>query len=244
MRTPDDVSAMLALKARGWGSKRIAQKVFFFVATLGYSRRLHVRAFPGEKQEHGFEGVEGAFRSFGGVPEEVLLDNARALITHHHPVSREVVVNPRLHAFARHRGFRVRACAPYRARTKGEDERGQHQDRNTALRPQASADRETIFARHHHVEHHKIEPTRLQRRVHRHGIGGRGRAHAVSFEILHQRLADLAVIIDDQDMRRVGRHHVSLIAAWPIRRAAWREACRKPSRRRCLRQFDTKDRPG
>lgn len=102
----------------------ITQKVFFFVATLGYSRRLHVRAFLSEKQEHWFEGMEDAFRCFGGVPEEVLLDNARALITHHDPLSREVVVNPRLHAFARHWGFRVRACAPYRARTKGKDERG------------------------------------------------------------------------------------------------------------------------
>ena len=36
----------------------------------------------------------------------------------------EVVLNPKLHAFARHWGFRVRACAPYRARTKGKDERG------------------------------------------------------------------------------------------------------------------------
>ena len=47
-----------------------------FVATLGYSRRLHVRAFRGERQEHWFEGLESAFTAFGGVPEEVLLDNA------------------------------------------------------------------------------------------------------------------------------------------------------------------------
>jgi len=99
-------------------------KVFLFVATLGYSRRIQVRAFTGEKQEHWFEGMESTFRAFGGVTEEVLLDNARALITHHDPVSREVVINPRLHAFARHWGFQVRACAPYRARTKGKDERG------------------------------------------------------------------------------------------------------------------------
>ena len=98
--------------------------VFLFVATLGYSRRVHVRAFPGERQEHWFEGMEGAFAAFGGVPEEVLLDNARALVLSHDPASREVVLNPKLHAFARHWGFRVRACAPYRARTKGKDERG------------------------------------------------------------------------------------------------------------------------
>ena len=54
----------------------------------------------------------------------MLLDNARALILSHDAASREVVVNPKLHAFARHWGFRVRACAPYRPRTKGKDERG------------------------------------------------------------------------------------------------------------------------
>ena len=99
-------------------------KVFFFVATLGYSRRLHVRAYGHEKQDSWFDGMESAFRAFGGVPQEVLLDNARALILHHDPASREVVLHPRLHAFARHWRFRIRACAPYRARTKGKDERG------------------------------------------------------------------------------------------------------------------------
>lgn len=102
----------------------VTTKVFFFVATLGYSRRLHVRAFAHEKQESWFAGMESAFLAFGGVPREVLLDNARALILHHDPASREVVLHPRLHAFAKHWGFRVRACAPYRARTKGKDERG------------------------------------------------------------------------------------------------------------------------
>ena len=58
------------------------------------------------------------------MPQEVLLDNARALIQHHDPVSLEVVVNPKLLAFARHWGFRVKTCTPYRARTTGKDERG------------------------------------------------------------------------------------------------------------------------
>lgn len=112
-----------------FGERRVAiagepRRVLFFVATLGHSRRLHVRAFERERQEHWFEGMESAFRAFGGIPEEVLLDNARALVASHDAASREVVLNPRLHAFARHWGFRVRACAPYRARTKGKDERG------------------------------------------------------------------------------------------------------------------------
>lgn len=102
----------------------VAVKVYLFVATLGYSRRLHVRAYGHEKQDSWFDGMESAFRAFGGVTREVLLDNAKALILHHDPASREVVLHPRLHAFANHWRFRIRACAPYRARTKGKDERG------------------------------------------------------------------------------------------------------------------------
>ncbi|WP_221939228.1 helix-turn-helix domain-containing protein [Mycobacterium sp. KBS0706] len=59
-----------------FGERRVmiagrAEKVFFFVATLGYSRRMHVRAFTGERQDHWFEGMESTFRAFGGVTEEV-----------------------------------------------------------------------------------------------------------------------------------------------------------------------------
>ena len=36
-------------------------KVYLFVATLGYSRRLSVRAFRNERQESWFAGLEGAF---------------------------------------------------------------------------------------------------------------------------------------------------------------------------------------
>jgi hypothetical protein len=99
-------------------------KAFVFVATLGHSRRLHVRAFRAEKQEHWFAGLESAFTTFGGVPEEVLMDNPRALVVRHDAASRSVVFNDKLIAFAKHWGFRPRACAPYRARTKGKTESG------------------------------------------------------------------------------------------------------------------------
>lgn len=60
--------------------------------------------------------------SFGWVPAELLLDNARALVTEHDAESRTVEFNAKFLAFARHWGFRPRACAPYRARTKGKTE--------------------------------------------------------------------------------------------------------------------------
>ena len=91
-------------------------KAFLFVATLGYSRRLHVRAFRNERQESWFAGLESAFAKFGGVTEEVLFDNARALVVEHDAQTRSVVFNDKLMAFAKHWGFRPRACAPYRAR--------------------------------------------------------------------------------------------------------------------------------
>lgn len=49
--------------------------MFLFVATLGFSRRMHVRAFRNERQESWLEGFESTFRHFGGVAAEILLDN-------------------------------------------------------------------------------------------------------------------------------------------------------------------------
>src|SRR5262249_48174399 len=89
------------------GSKVCA---YLFVATLGYSRRHHIRAFRNERQESWFDGLESAFAKFGGVPEEVLLDNARALVVEHDPRTRTVVFNDKLKAFAKHWGFRPLAC--------------------------------------------------------------------------------------------------------------------------------------
>lgn len=58
-------------------------RAYLFVATLGYSRRRHVRAFRYERQESWFDGLESAFMKFGGMPEDVLFDNARALVVEH-----------------------------------------------------------------------------------------------------------------------------------------------------------------
>lgn len=112
-----------------FGQRRIEiegerDKVYLFVATLGYSRRVYAAAFRHERQSAWLDGIEGAFRHFGGLPRELLLDNARALVKHHDAVTREVEFTDRLHAFARYWNVRPIACAPYRARTKGKDERG------------------------------------------------------------------------------------------------------------------------
>jgi transposase len=99
-------------------------KVYLFVATLGYSQRPTFGRFATSVRTAGFPVWRALFRHFGGITEEVLLDHDRGLIVHHDRVTREVEFNARLHAFAKHWDFRPRACAPYRTRTDGKDERG------------------------------------------------------------------------------------------------------------------------
>jgi transposase len=99
-------------------------RVRLFVATLGFSRRPFVAAFLHERQSAWFQGMEGAFAHFGGIPEHILVDNPKTLVTRHDIRTREVEFNDRFLAFAAYWGFTPRACAPYRARTKGKDESG------------------------------------------------------------------------------------------------------------------------
>lgn len=107
--------------------------VHLFVATLGHSRLGYVAAFTHERQSAWFAGMEGAFAHYGGIPREVLMDNAKPLVDRHNVQTREVVFNERLKAFARHWGFTPKACAPYRPRTKGKDENGVGDVKKNAL---------------------------------------------------------------------------------------------------------------
>jgi transposase len=99
-------------------------RVYLCVLTLGYSRRPYVDVFDNERAAAWCMTIEGAFQHFGGVTEEVLIDNARALVSYHNAQSREVIFSPTFRAFAGYWGFLPKACASYRARTKGKDERG------------------------------------------------------------------------------------------------------------------------
>ena len=108
-------------------------RVHIFTATLGYSRRQYVQAFRSETQSSWFEGIESALRYFGGVPQEVLVDNAKALVTHNDRASGELLLNEKFKALATYWGFQIRTCAPYRARTKGKVERYVGYGKNNGL---------------------------------------------------------------------------------------------------------------
>jgi hypothetical protein len=79
-----------------------------------------------EKQDMAtlFRGLEEAFAFFGGVPEELLFDQMKAVITKDlRLLGGQLVVNEEFRRFAAHWGFKARACRPYRAKTKGKVER-------------------------------------------------------------------------------------------------------------------------
>ena len=102
----------------------VRTKVHICVLTLGYSRRQVVRVYRQQQQRHWLQALEEAFRFWEGIPEQVLVDNARALITLNNPRTGELVINPTFAAFSRHWGFTAKACWPHRPQTKGKDERG------------------------------------------------------------------------------------------------------------------------
>ncbi len=60
--------------------RRGKQPLKAFVATLGYSPASYVKFFDNERAESWQQGLKDAFDYFGGVPQEVWCDNAKALI--------------------------------------------------------------------------------------------------------------------------------------------------------------------
>jgi len=98
------------------------EKVHFSVNTLGYSRRFHFWCTTCQDAEHTYEGMARAFEHFGGVTQEVLVDNQKAAVIEHR-IGQGVKFNERFVDFACYYGFMPRACRPSRARTKGKDDR-------------------------------------------------------------------------------------------------------------------------
>jgi transposase len=112
-----------------FGQKRVriagdCVRVFLLVAVLSYSRRLFVKAFLNERQDDWREGIAAAFQHFGGIPRTLLGDNARALVLGRERATGTVIFHPAYLAFCRDWDVQPRACAPYRARTKGKTEAG------------------------------------------------------------------------------------------------------------------------
>jgi transposase len=101
-----------------WGMR------YALLVVLGYSRLLWCRFFARQDMATLFDGLEDAFRYFGGVPQELLFDQMKAVITRDLRLEGGALIrNLEFLRFAHHWGFTPRACRPYRAQTKGKVER-------------------------------------------------------------------------------------------------------------------------
>jgi transposase len=97
---------------------------YALLVVLGYSRLLWCRFYPRQDMATLLDGLEEAFLSFGGVPQELLFDQMKAVITRDLRLEGGALVhNGEFLRFAHHWGFTPRACRPYRAQTKGKVER-------------------------------------------------------------------------------------------------------------------------
>jgi len=146
-------------------------KVYLMTAVLGYSRRMSCRAFLAQRQDEWLEGIEAAFRLFGGLPDQILCDNASPLVKSHNPDTGEVVFHPGFAAFCKDRGITPRACRPRRARTKGKVERGVGYVKHNALAGR-SFDSFASLQQHlawwtHHVADRRIHSTTRERPIDR-----------------------------------------------------------------------------
>lgn len=104
-----------------WGRR------YALLIVLGFSRLLWAQFFRRKDMRALLDGLERAFAFFGGVPQELLFDQMRSVITRDGRLSGEkLVTNGEFVRFAAHYDFKIRACRPYRAKTKGKVERPVH----------------------------------------------------------------------------------------------------------------------
>ena len=94
------------------------------VGTLGYSRVSFVKFTTAEDATTLCAGLREAFDYFGGVPAEVLMDNAKSVVIERDAYGAGLHRwNAEMLELAQQCGFTPRLCRPYRAKTKGKVER-------------------------------------------------------------------------------------------------------------------------
>ncbi len=95
----------------------------FFILQMGFSRYRIIRLCDDETRATLTACLASAFTELGGVPAELLLDNMKPVVRRPGHGTADVIFQEGWIAFCAHYGILPRACAPYRAQTKGKVER-------------------------------------------------------------------------------------------------------------------------
>ena len=97
-------------------------QVFCFLLILGYSRKKFITFSKTQRIESVLEAMEEGLRTFGGVPKQVVVDNAKQLVLSH-PKDDLATYHPKFLELAGTYQFKPYACQTYWPRTKGKVER-------------------------------------------------------------------------------------------------------------------------
>jgi transposase len=108
------------------------RRTWVFRLVLSHSRKGYSEAVTRQDTETFLRCLENAFRSFGGVPLTLNVDNLKAAVLKADWFDPEI--NPKLAEFCRHYGTHVMPCRPFTPEHKGKVERGVAYVRNNALK--------------------------------------------------------------------------------------------------------------
>ena len=100
------------------------RKVYCFSMILAASRKKAVCFSLRVDAESIYEAIQELFEALGGITQELLIDNPKALVIENNPRSEdEIKYNPQALMLARHLGTELNACPCYWPRKKGKIER-------------------------------------------------------------------------------------------------------------------------
>ena len=100
----------------------IRRRLSFFLMVLAFSRKMYLEFTLAEKLEHFLSCHQHAFEYFGGVVDQVWVDNCKVAVLSR--AAGSLVLNPRYLDFANHYGFQIRACGVGQPQEKGRVENG------------------------------------------------------------------------------------------------------------------------
>lgn len=99
----------------------LKRPLYAFIMILSYSRKRYIEFTTEMTQETLMKCHMNAFSYFNGIPQQLLYDNMRTVVTKH-SVS-QIRFNKKFEDFLSYYGVVPKACKPYRAQTKGKVER-------------------------------------------------------------------------------------------------------------------------
>ena len=115
---------------------------------MSYSRRIFAKGYFTENQANWLDGIESAFRFFGGLPREIVCDNATTLVKDHY-APRNERFTARFDWFCQYYGVTPVATSIRKPNSKGKVESAVHYVKCNAL---VNVQFETLEALNHHLE--------------------------------------------------------------------------------------------